>query len=191
MSSLPKLISIRLAIIVAAALAVSTASSHAQGATATISDVAGGGGTFDYTITLKNTGTINLNSFWYGWTLSGNNLPSNPTSPANSRGWANNLSGNSIEWVNSSGSALTPGQSGTFTFVSTSSPSAITTLPSGESVAYVNGIDFTQGVAGDSTPVFAPTLVATPEPSTLGLLVAGLFVMAWQFRSLAASRKLP
>lgn len=190
MNSLPKLTSMSFALAAAAALAASTASSHAQGATATISDVPAGGGTFDYTITLKNTGADSLNSFWYGWTTSGNNLPSNPTGAANSRGWANDLDGNSIMWINSSGSALAPGQSGTFTFVSTSSPSAITALSSGESVAYVNGIDFSQGVTGDSTSEFSPTLVAAPEPSTLGLLIAGLFVMAWQSRSLAASRRL-
>lgn len=186
----PRLITIRftIALAVAAGLATFTASSHAQGATATISDVAAGGN-FDYTITLQNTGTLSLNSFWYGWTTSGNNLPSFPTTPGNTLGWANNLSGNSIEWVNGSGTALAPGQSGTFTFVSTSSPTAITTPPSGESVAYVGGIDFSQGLAGHSTSVFSPTLVAAPEPSSLGLLTVGLLVIAGISKYLAASRK--
>ena len=191
MNDLLKLNSVRFALAVTAALAASTASSHAQGATATISDVAAGGGNFDYTITLKNTGSISLNALWYGWTITGNNLPSDPTSAANSLGWANDLSGNSIMWANSSGTALAPGQSGTFTFVSTSSPSAITKSPSGESVAYVGVIDATQGKAGDSTAEFSPTLVATPEPSTLGLLMGGLFVvMAGPLKSLFVARKL-
>jgi len=190
MNNLLKMIVIRLAvaIAIAAALAVPTVSSHAQSVSATISDVPAGGN-FDYTITLQNTGSLSLNSFWYGWTQSGNNLPSDPSSAANSLGWANDLDGNSIMWINSSGTALAHGQSGTFTFVSSSSPSAITTLPSGESVAYVGGIDFSQGMAGDSTSAFAPTLVAAPEPSSLGLLAIGLFVMAGSFRSLAALRK--
>lgn len=179
-----------LALAVAAGLATSTVSSSGQSATATISDVAAGGGNFDYTITLKNTGTQSLNSFWYGWTQSGNNLPSDPTSAANSLGWANDLSGNSIMWENSSGTALGAGQLATFTFVSSSTLSAITTSPSGESVAYVGGIDFSQGQAGDSTAMFSPSIAPVPEPSSLGLLIVGSFVMAVSFRSLAASRKL-
>jgi hypothetical protein len=166
-----------LALVVAAGLAASTVSSQAQGAMATISDVAAGGGNFDYTLTLKNTGTQSLSSFWFGWTTSGNNLPSDPTSAANSLGWANNLDGNSIQWINSSGTALAAGQSATFTFVSTSSLSAITTSPSGESVAYVGGIDFSQGHAGDSTPLYSPTIAPVPEPSSMGLVATGSLVL--------------
>jgi hypothetical protein len=131
--------------------------------TATIYEVAAGS-SFAYTITLQNTGTNALNSFWYGWTTSGDNLPSAPSSAANSLGWSNDLSGNSIKWTNSSGTALAPGDSATFTFDSSSSPSAITTAPSGESVAYVGAIDFTESTAGDSTAPFSPTLVNPPTP---------------------------
>src|SRR5271170_2158635 len=97
-------ISIPASFIVVAGLAVATVSSQAQSAVATISDVAAGG-SFDYTITLHNTGADSLKSFWYGWTTSGNNLPSNPSGAANSVGWANDLDGNSIMWINSSGTA--------------------------------------------------------------------------------------
>jgi hypothetical protein len=180
-----KLFSICLALAVAAGLAASTTSSQAQGAIATISGVQAGG-VFDYTILLQNTGSTTLNSFWYGWTIGVFNLPATPTSPANSLGWGNTVSGNSIMWANSTGSALAPGQFGTFTFVSTSTPTQITTSPSGESVAYVNGITFSENLPGDSTPVFSPTL-AVPEPSSLGLLATGLFVLAGWFRQSAAS----
>lgn len=152
---------IHLSLAVATALVAATVSSHAQSATATISAVAAGN-SYDYTITLKNTGSVALNSFWYGWTTSGNNLPADPSSPTNSLGWGNNLDGNSIKWVNSSGTALASGASATFTFVSSSSPSAITTSPSGESVAYVGAIDFSEGKAGDSTAAFSPALVSSP-----------------------------
>jgi hypothetical protein len=172
MKILLKLTSIRFVIAVVAGLAASTFSSQAQSASATISGVLDGG-SYDYTITLLNTGTYNLNSFWYGWIQFLNDLPSVPTSPANSLGWANTVAGNSIQWANSTGTALAPGQSGTFTFISTSTPAQMTAGIAGESVAYVNGITASQGVAGDSTGIFAPTLVAAPEPSSLGLLLAG------------------
>jgi hypothetical protein len=131
--------------------------------TAAISGVADGS-SYDYTITLTNTGAAALNSVWYGWTTNGNNLPSDPTNAANSLGWGNELSGNSIKWTNSSGTALAPGASATFTFVSSSAPSTISTSPSGESVAYVGAIDFSEGKAGDSTAAFSPTLVSGPPP---------------------------
>lgn len=194
MNNLPKLIPIRFALALAAGLAVSIVSSQAQSATATISGVAAGGGVFDYTITLQNTGTTSLDSFWYAWTLSGNNLSAAASNPGSSLGWIDTaLEGNtSISWEGNSGNTLAVGQSATFTFDSTETPSAITTLPSGESVAYVNGTGpntFEQNDPGVASPVFSPTLVAVPEPSSLGLLMAGLFVMAGSIRSLAVSRK--
>ena len=194
MKYLPKLIPIRFALVLAAGLAVSTVSSQAQSATATISGVAAGGGVFDYTITLQNTGTTSLDSFWYAWTTSGNNLSAAISNPGSSLGWIDTaLEGNtSISWEGNSGNTLAVGQSATFTFDSTDTPSVITTLPSGESVAYVNGTGpntFEQNDPGVASPVFSPTLVAVPEPSSLGLLMAGLFVMAGSIRSLAVSRK--
>jgi hypothetical protein len=180
-----KITAIRCFLIVAASWALFPTSGHGQGATATISDVTGAGGTFDYTITLKNTGTLNLNSFWYGWTDFGNNLPSSPSSAANSLGWANVLDANSIQWENNTGaSALAPGQSATFTFVSTSTLSAITTPPSGESVAYTSDlVQLNQGIAGQSTPVFSPTIATVPEPS-IGMLAFGSLLLCglrWRF----------
>jgi hypothetical protein len=201
MNQLPKLTAYRfaLAIAVATGLAASTSSSQAQSATATISDVPAAGGDFDYTLTLKNTGTQSLNSFWYGWTTSGNNLPSDPVSAANSLGWASSIAGNSIQWENSSynyygytyyyGTSLAAGQSATFTFVSASTLSAITQSPSGESVAYVGGIDGSQGVTGDSTAVFSPTLVAVPESTSMGLIAAGSLILAVGFELLRGRNK--
>src|ERR1017187_3552810 len=168
MNYLPKLIPIRFALALAAGLAVSTVSSQAQSATATISGVAGGGGVFDYTITLQNTGTTSLDSFWYAWTLSGNNLSAAISNPGSSLGWIDTaLEGNtSISWEGNSGNTLAAGQSATFTFDSTETPSAITTLPSGESVAYVSGTGpntFAQNDPGVASPVFSPTLVRSEE----------------------------
>jgi PEP-CTERM motif len=149
-------------------------------ASATLSDVQVGS-TYDYTLTLQNTGSLGIESFWYGWTTSGNNLPSNPTTPGNSLGWANTLDGNSIKFTGNSSDALAPNSSATFTFDSTSTPAQMTAGAAGESVAYVGPIDFTQNSPGDSSAVFAPT--AVPEPSTLGLLaigMAGWSAAAWR-----------
>lgn len=101
------LASMRLGLGIAAGLLASAISSHAQGAMATISGTAVTGG-FDYTILLENTGSTDLNGFWYGWTFSGNNLPSNLGNAGNSLGWDNTLAGNSIIWQNNTGTPLAP-----------------------------------------------------------------------------------
>jgi hypothetical protein len=186
-NSKPKSISIWVVLVVAAGLMASAVGVQAQSATATISGAAAGGGVFDYTITLHNTGTTSLDSFWYAWTLSGNNLSTAISNPGSSLGWVDTaLEGNtSISWEGNSGNTLAVGQSATFTFASTETPSAITTLPSGESVAYVSGTGpntFDQNDPGVASPVFSPTLVAVPEPSTLALLIAaavGLLAARW------------
>jgi hypothetical protein len=186
MNMKPLLTSIRFALVVAAGLAASSLQalppSGTISASATLSDVQVGS-TYDYTLTLQNTGNLGIESFWYGWTTSGNTLPSNPSSPGNSLGWANNLDGNSIQYVGGAATALAPNSSATFTFDSTSTPAEMTAGAAGESVAYVGGIQFNQGVPGESSAVFAPTPV--PEPSTLGLLAIGM--AGW---SAAAWRKL-
>jgi hypothetical protein len=186
MNSLLK--SFAIGLVATAGLATSAISGHAQNASATITGTPAGGGLFDYTITLDNIGTLSLNSFWYGWTTSGNNLPSVPTTAGNSLGWGNTVSGNSIMWQNGGGTALAPSHTATFTFVDSSTPTAITTPPSGESVAYVGGIDFSQGTPGDSTGVFSPVLQVVPEPSSMGLMATG--VIALLFRAAPAVRPL-
>jgi hypothetical protein len=97
------------------------------------------------------------------------------------------FNGGSIQWQNSTGTVLAPGNTGTFTFFSATTPTDITTSPSGESVVYVQTIGFNENEAGISSPVFSPELVAAPEPSSLALFgVGGLGLFIWtrrQFRT--------
>ena len=63
------LISNRFSLAVAAGLALSAVSTHAQdvAVTGTLTYVAAGGGVFDYTLTLQNTGSEAVESLWLGW----------------------------------------------------------------------------------------------------------------------------
>jgi hypothetical protein len=189
MTNQPKFKSIYLTLVAVAGFAASAASTQAQSASAMISGMAVAGG-FDYTITLLNNGSSSLQGFWYGWTDSGNNLPSNPSTAASSVGWAVNFfGGNSIQWQGTAGTALAAGNSATFTFFDTSTPAAITTSPSGESVAYTGTIQFNQATPGVSSPVFSPVLVASPEPSSIALLAFGsLGLLAGGWRKLRAQQ---
>jgi PEP-CTERM motif len=182
----------RVAIIGAAGLAA--CSLHAQGtisATAALTEVGQVGSEFEYSLSLDNTGNVPINAFWYGWIRGSFDLPSVPTSIAGPSGWTGSADGNSIQFGNSTGSAIAPGTTGTFTFDSTSAPTAMTTgtsdgAPTGDSIAYstVAGMSsFDQSDPGKATGPFQPTLTSVPEPSTIGLLVTGLGSMAaWKVR---------
>jgi hypothetical protein len=161
-------------------IALGTACSiHAQGelGIAQLTSVAGGGGAYNYTITLQNTGPTTIGSFWYGWTPSAFYLPTAPTSPLGLTGWSGTvvtaLGGSSIEFVASSlAYYLGAGQSTTFTFTSMDSPATLAgnspvhaTFPTGSSWLYQAGLFSDAG---------AEIIVqSVPEPSLLGLLSVG------------------
>jgi hypothetical protein len=90
-------------------------------------------GVYRYSVTLHNTGTTNIGTFWFGWVVFPPiydllpSLPSNVQSPAGWSGGGLNDSiygGYSTEWIAST--PLAPGQTlGGFTFDSVDSPSVL------------------------------------------------------------------
>lgn len=141
---------------------------------------------FNYDITLTDTGTTNIGTFWFSWVPGADLLPSAPLSVSNPAGWANTLmgtnnsfDGTSIQWVaQSPGSALMPGQSlSGFDFSSPDSPAALSgqspshpSLPALTSFVYGgapfsdSGFEFT--VAGvPSSKMASATALATSAAS--------------------------
>lgn len=172
-----KLIPIGLSMAVTVALAASTLSSHAQDVlvTTSLSSVTGGGGVFDYTLTLNNTGSEAIESFWLGWVPGSFNV-SSPSSAGNNLGWTSTLDGSSVQYGGTAGTALAAGHSGTFTFDSTTTPAQFMaqTGEAGDSTAYgvnaANGqLSFT--LSPPDTETFA--LTVAPEPSTFAILALG------------------
>jgi hypothetical protein len=164
--------------------------SRAQGtlsATATVTETGTSGSEYDYTLTLDNTGGNAINAFWYGWTQGSFNLPGAPTSLAGPTGWTASADGNSVQFGNSTGTAIPAGETGTFTFQSTFDPAAMTSGthdgdPTGDSVAYatVAAMDsFDESDPGVASGPFVPTLNPVPEPGTFGLLATGLSGMSF------------
>jgi hypothetical protein len=160
-------------------------------ATAQISDTSLGGGVFDYTITLNNTGTIGaspIGTFWFGWVPGEDFMSVSPTSIV-SPSWTANIThgsstdGYAIQWIASSSAVdVAPGSSLDFSFDSTMTPAAMAgdstfypTTPVGTSFVY-SGAPFSD--AGDQFVV-----QSVPEPSVSALMMGGLGLLAcWRLR---------
>ncbi len=166
------LVSTRLSLAVAAGLAVSAIPSQAQNVNVrgTLSDVSLGGGVFDYTLTLQNTGPEAVSSLWFGWIPFEFNV-ANPSNAGNLQAWTSTIDGNSIEYAGTPGTAIAAGHPGIFTFDSTSTPAQFMAGTAGPSVAYgVNAQQF--GLFGTTADSMQFTPEVVPEPSAFGLLVS-------------------
>jgi PEP-CTERM motif len=157
-----------------------------QGSTATISGVPNGAN-WDYTITLKDTGTTQIGNFWYAWTPDVSPFFYLPAGTINNisgqNGWTGATSANSIQYVdNSSANALNPGDSVELFYTASFSPTTLAaTANSGLSVAYSGSGTFVEN--GASTGDFTVSIVSAPEPSSAALLIigiAGLVLVGWR-----------
>jgi hypothetical protein len=172
---------IRTKLILSVLVALGTASAawaQEESASGTVSGVQNGS-LYDYTITLNNTsGSVSIGSFWYSWTPTISPffyLPSTPSSAGAPAGWGAAIEGDSIQY-SSSGTPLAPGQSIQFTYAASFTPAQLTG-DAGYSYVYSGGIE---GDAGAFV-----NIQTVPEPSSLGLLAAGILGLA-----LASRRKL-
>jgi hypothetical protein len=183
------MISIRILPVIAAALIFAALSARAQDVevSSSISDIAAAGGVFDYTLTLRNTGSEAIEGLWLGWALSSNPVfdVASPTDAGNNLSWASVVDGNSVQYGGSSSeSFLAPSSSATFTFDSTSTPAEFMSQAAGQSVAY--GVDASQFAIEDNSlhsVEFAPTLVTVPEPSPISLLCVAALGISFLARS--------
>jgi hypothetical protein len=157
-----------------------SASAYASGiaATGTITDLPGSPGVYDYSIMLNNTGTTNIETFWFSWVPGAGFLSATPTGVTSPTGWGDKLTngGDAIQWTTTT-NPLTPGSSLTgFDFDSTETPAQL-------------ALDFTGTGTGSGDPVLtsfvyigAPlgdpgdqfVVAQTPEPGTLPLTMTGI-----------------
>jgi hypothetical protein len=136
-----------------------------------------GPNSYEYNITLHNSGDTNISSLWFGWVPFYDLLPSPPTSISSPSGWtginAPDLFGTASAQFTTTTNPLTPGQTlSGFKFDSPDSPAIIggTSFFAGYPVteAYIyNGppVESGSGGVGISGPV------QTPEPGSLALLL--------------------
>lgn len=131
----------------------------------------------NYTITLTNTGSESIGTFWYSWTPVPfyDFMTSNPTNISSSLNWfaINEHSGPgdgySIFYY-TFGSGITPGSSATFSFSSPDSLASLTGPSSFYSFENTGTSFIYTGVeSGDDAQI---TVTAAPEPAGVGLLGA-------------------
>ncbi|HXR08676.1 MAG TPA: PEP-CTERM sorting domain-containing protein [Candidatus Acidoferrum sp.] len=141
----------------------------------------GTSGTYDYTLTLTAlTGSAPIQSYWFAWTPGNFFLQSTPTSITGNDGWTGIGNGGSIEFVG--GTAITPGNTVTFNFDSTITPSQMNTdVGPPSSVVYPGAINFS-----GSSPNETIGVESVPEPSVTVLFALGAAVLGygvWRKRS--------
>lgn len=173
-----------LTLLLAGGTAFTTFAQVGETANATLSGVQNGS-LYDYILTLNNTGTVPVGTFWYAWIPGYFFLPSAPASVTVPTGWTYttpSLSGNySIEYAANSGYELGGGSSLQFGFSSTDTPttlagdaSSLSGTPIGTSFVYEGG------AFGD--PGYQFVVESVPEPSALGLLTASCLCLASAWR---------
>lgn len=168
----------------------------ADSATALITDTSLGGGEFDYTIKLTDTGSGNLETFWFGWVPGEDFMPVAPTNIVSPTGWnalvtgGGGSDGYAIQWQTANSSTpvpLTPGATDTFVFESTATPAQIL----GDSPFYPTTPVLTSFVY-NGAPFSDPGLEfqVAPEPSTSKLFLGGCFFtgyVLWRRRILSTT----
>ena len=193
MPKLP-LVFLRRACLLLSGVALLSPACNAAGisATASYTDTLVSPGVWNYNLTLNNTGTTNIGTFWFGWVPGAGFLSSAPTNVGLPAGWTDTVTnaGGAVRWVTST-NFLGAGQSlSGFSFTSAESPSALllnytgTGVGAGDPVTtsfvYIGAPLADPGFQFAATPAAA---TVTPEPGSVLLTLTGLGLIAFLMRA--------
>ncbi len=161
-----------------AAILGSTVASASIMATATAYSTQLTPSTYDYNITVNNTGTTTIGTFWFSWIPGAGFLSAVPSSVHSPAGWTEvaTNAGAAIQWVTAS-NLLSPGSSlSGFEFVSTETPAQLaSSFTTAKGVTDPAAIYFVYQGAPLADPGYeAVANVVTPEPSTILFTLTGL-----------------
>lgn len=158
--------------------AASVASAQNETGSATLTGVQNGG-LYDYTLTLDNTGTVPIGTFWYAWIPGGFFLPSIPATATAPSGWTADIFKNySIQFTaGSSSSYLAGGDSLNFYFTSTDTPADLAGYsPRDPSDLVGTSYIYSAGPLSDAGYKFV--VQSVPEPTAPEFLAVGLLGLA-------------
>jgi hypothetical protein len=143
------------------------------------------GGNYLYTITLNNTGSTNIDTFWFGWLPDNYDfLTSVPTPTETPANWTSYVEtggyGSSIQFYDTGSSPILAGHSSSaFQFISPDAPSVVAGdnelfgLPETYSYVYANQpAGPLQDPDGGSSVIFSMP-VSTPEPAGFAMVGFG------------------
>ena len=175
------------AVAIAWACAAAPASA-AEAASATFTSEQLSPTSWQYSLTLNDTGTTHLGTFWFAWVPGKDFMAAAPSNIADPSGWsaitthAGATDGFAIQWKAGAGALLAPGQSLTgFMFDSATSPDQMM----GDSV-FFPGTPVTTAFVYSGAPfsdagvqfLVEPAVSTVPEPSSLALMGLGALVFA-------------
>jgi hypothetical protein len=176
----------KMMLVVAVLLATATGSRANEAASATFTVSTVSPGVFQYDLTLTDTGTTTIGTFWFSWIPGAGFMPVAPTGVVSPAGWSDILTnGNgAIQWTNSTPLSAGSSVSGfefdsTLTLAQLEAPSASNPTDRVDTFFTYSGAPFSdagfQGVA-------APAVAHTPEPATFVLLAGALGLLAFARR---------
>src|SRR5260370_2477213 len=160
-------------------------------ATATYTDMMVSPGVFQYDLTLTNTGTTTIGTFWFSWIPGAGFMAVTPTNVMSPAGWSALLTNSdaSIQWTNPSHLAMGASVTG-FMFDSTMTPAQfLGTFPGpglgmGDPITtaflYI-GVPFANPMFSDPVAqitAMPAAVVGTPEPGTLSLAAIAMGLLA-------------
>ncbi len=161
----------------------------AEVASAVITATPIGAGEYQYSVTLADTGTTTVGTYWFAWTPGDNFMPVSPTNVTSPAGWVETITsggpsaGFAIQWkASGAASDLAAGDllSG-FSFDSTLTPAQLEAPSAGDPsdpvlTAFIySGVPFSD--AGDQV-----TASIAPEPAETALVGFGLAVLLVSLR---------
>jgi len=134
-------------------------------------------GEYQYDITLNDTGTTSIETFWYAWVPGKGFLASDPSNIVSPAGWSAAVTETyAIQWTTTTAPLASDSSLLGFQFTSPDTPAEVF----GDSVAFPS-FPVGTSVVYETTPLSTPSFqfVATPEPSSWVLALLGALGALW------------
>ena len=169
-------------VLFAASLAISAPAGASLVATSTVNATQLSPTTYDYTLTLNNTGTTTIGTFWFSWIPGAGFLSAAPANVSSPAGWTSTTtnSGAAIRWTTTT-NLLAAGSSLTgFEFNSTETPTQLaSSFTTASGVTEPAAVFFVYQTAVPPLTAADPGYqavanVVTPEPPSLLLALTGV-----------------